>query len=60
MITYDKELDDLTCSCGNTTHTDGFVAVDENGFECEPRHPEWSDRYMCQNCDAVIHTDSMQ
>ncbi len=54
VITYDSEQDDMTCSCGNRTHTDGFVAVDENGIECEPRYPEWSDRYMCVTCGATI------
>jgi hypothetical protein len=52
-ITYEPKTDLLSCSCGNTTHTDGFVAVDENGIECEP-HPGWGGRYMCQSCGATI------
>jgi hypothetical protein len=59
VITYDAATDLLNCTCGNTTHTDGFVAVDENGLECEP-YEGWGNRYMCQNCGAKITLEVKQ
>lgn len=54
VITFDEEQDDMSCSCGNTTHTDGFVSVDEDTMQpCEPDE-FWAGRYMCQNCGATI------
>jgi hypothetical protein len=51
IITYDVETEDLSCSCGNTSSDDGFVACDENGIECEPVGA-WDGRYSCQKCGA--------
>lgn len=53
IITYDAATDDMTCSCGNRSGTDGFVACDEHGNECEPTG-EWDGRYICQSCGATI------
>ncbi len=53
-ITYDEATDDMTCSCGNRSHLDGFVPVDEAAYqECEPDQ-FWEGRYMCMNCSATI------
>ncbi len=53
-ITYSAILDDMMCSCGNSSHTDGFVAVDEDTLQpCEPDE-HWRGRYMCQSCSATI------
>jgi hypothetical protein len=54
-ITHDEENDDMTCTCGNTTHRDGFVACDENGLEVEPLAGIWEGRYRCQSCGATIN-----
>lgn len=53
-VTYDADAYLMDCSCGNTTSTDGFVAVDEDTRqECEPDE-HWGGRYMCQTCGATI------
>lgn len=51
---------ELTCTCGNTTHTDGFYPCDKNGNEIEPTK-EWNGLYVCGRCgkihDEVIKTN---
>ena len=47
---------DLTCTCGNTTATDGFYPCDENGNEIEPTiDNNWNGKYVCSRC-GKIHT----
>jgi len=52
-IRYDVDADLMDCSCGNMTSTDGFIAIDENGIDCEPDE-HWGGAYRCQNCGATI------
>jgi hypothetical protein len=59
VISYDEAKDDMTCSCGNTSYTDGFVACNEVGIECEPDE-YWDGRYICQNCGATITMEKPQ
>ena len=57
QIQYHADIDDMTCSCGNRSHTDGFVACDENGIEMEPTIGSgWDGRYICQSCGATYKT----
>ena len=47
---------DLICTCGNTTHTDGFYPCDKNGNEIEPtNNSDWDRSYICSKC-SKIHT----
>jgi hypothetical protein len=54
-ITYDAAADEMNCTCGNTSHTDGFVSVDEAAHQpVEPVQGEWEGRYMCQSCGTTM------
>ena len=57
VISYDRAADDMTCSCGNTSSTDGFVSVNEETLQdCEPSTADgWTGLYMCQTCGATIN-----
>lgn len=42
---------DLTCSCGNQTHTSGFYTANERGEEVEPTPLEWDGKtWFCGAC----------
>ncbi len=58
-ITLDPHHGELSCTCGNVTGRDGFVACDENGIECDPL-PGWNGRYLCQQCGATITLTEQQ
>jgi hypothetical protein len=58
-ITFDPHSGELSCTCGNVTGRDGFVACDENGIECDPV-PGWDGRYICQQCGATITLTEQQ
>jgi hypothetical protein len=50
-ITFD-EYGDATCTCGNTSHSDGFF-TSVNGVEVEPNiGGPWVDEYTCGRCGA--------
>ena len=48
---------ELTCTCGNTTHTDGFYPCDNNGNEIEPMK-DWKGLYICGRCSKIHDTNT--
>lgn len=48
---------ELTCTCGNTTHTDGFYPCDNTGNEIEPTK-DWNGLYICGRCGKVHDTNT--
>lgn len=48
----------LTCSCGNTTWSDGFYACTPDGLVYEEGGPpvgrDWNGHYACEDCGAIV------
>ena len=54
-----QDVDAWVCKCGNTPHTDGFSACDNQGAEIEP-DDKWDDLFLCLRCDRIINMHTLE
>ena len=54
---FDGEGDMFKCSCGNTTHQEGFHPCLEDGTNVEPEPGSgWVDLYKCDRCEQIFRS----